>query len=1524
LNYADLRSALTIEKGKIAIASSLSSKTSDLIGGCYGGLPIQIDNAAPGPGDDLNETVVIAGRSSFLNVSALPVVATFFVDDQGDVSSVLRYTLSNGPSGAGGWGFPTSFPDIPKVFGYQPPFTGEPSSPLDQLDLSNASFIVTTDSHKDDLSQVSLEVGINFVGDMTPSGIVGILESTLGDSGALTLYGTINLPQAAESVTPLQAFQFPWDVGTSVPGIDLRVDLGVNIDLAGIKFRDTVLRIFSPLSTDWLDQNLTFDPVIAYTGSVDIPSADISIDLAALVQPGVNEVLFRGDFSGLRISKITDMLDMAPGADMASFIPEQISGAVDSLGKLELVSAAVHLSLGDGGLAIDRTYFSIKMPELNWNVWDDQFQIDNIACSFAIYDPFGSPSVSVQLVGATRLVGVPINIRANSVENFSVTAELAEAQAVSLKQFMSTYLPGVAAPGDLTIDSLAVTVSPRSHCSANATMAQEDVWNIPFGSTSELSVRDLSMTFSARKENGQTSATGEISGSASLNGIQFDLSAKMDDEVVLSGSIPRIKLANLAGEILPDDSIPESLADLDFVGVAISVTPETGDFSISGRSASPWVINSGVRPISLSEIKLDIKRATVGGSKKITGMISGKANVAGSDVELTATLDKNLTLTGSASEIYLRALASSALKGLTLPPEFPEIKIVNANFGITPSTGELNIQGSSPSPWRLPVGSTGLTVSNVSLDASRKSTGEVSVMVSGELTVGDSVITLTCSMPGEYRLTATTPSISLRSILESVLAQQTVDSLAIPPVVLDSRITNAAIDILPSTPELSISGETTYGKAELRIAKPGSKPWAFSFAIGAETFNFSDLDGALSSLNGLALSDTVIIVSSSDDAVMIPRTITLPDPDLRVTRGLAIHSSMDMRNTGIDELTGVEKLVIGATIGTSFSDFVLKAKLDGEVMIAEDTTFGDITLEIVPVPGNASLTLFGTISTVLDDSPLIFIGGFRVTPRSASMQATMLGDWHNPFDAQGLTVSNVALDLGITFVPLVPSLGIAGTMTIGSTTGSVAVRVDTAFPAKSMLAVSIENLRIMDFITAFCEPELATSIRQNAPPALAEAVVERAEVYVAPQDTQIGQLHFEQGFGVMGALGFDGWTIRAKVLVSAATGFHLSGDMDPIDLGDALRIRGSGQPNPAFAIDARPGEPLEVFVSGSAAMLGISGEIKMVIAKTEFLFFMSGAIFDVFEASIEIKGENLKDSGSIQVKATMQADLFGFIQDEIIAAATASADAATAEIAEAQESIRLAQTEVDLILKQIETERGVVRRRRAAATTVLNNAQTAVNNAQASVNSINTTIRYKESEKAREAAKRVTYYWSSWVPTPTYWQPFKGYWRQHSGSYPDPRGVARAAQLQIELAGLYTSRGVKNTALAVANTALGIAKNAIDSTPIDAAPAIVILQTKYNIATTALTFARDALTTTSTAVSGAADLAESIAKNGMGQLVRVNSATFEASLSAASGGRVKLDLDVVFNGAPYTYALDFDFNDPVKMANELVKELLPG
>lgn len=554
MDYTALRQALQIPSNKIVTITpaTLTPNLANLFDTCYAGQPIVITNAQPGPGDNQHDTVVIQGQSMFLNVSNVPIEARFVRDSDANVQIFLKYTLLGANPGLSDWRFSTSFPQLPTVVDWNKPYVDPLTIPLDHLSLFNASYVVVSQRQQEPELHVDLVPGINFVSQMRPGGILGIVESIVGHAEPLTLSGVIRLPQPAQTTLPLKALQYPWEVTEPVPGIYLQADLRLDSALgtSNMRFDGAQYRLYTPTTSDWLHKNATYQPVLAYTGSLSIPSATIKADVVAPIAIGGSEALLLGHFQGVSVAKLASLLDIAGADDLLSHLPSQLQALGEALGKIELTQAGLDLGISGSRFDVAGVSFTLGMPELNWHVWDDHFAINSIACRFDIVSPFGDRQhrkVTLTVLGTFEIEGVPLNVFASSADGFTVYAELAEKQTIPLKQLMQTYVPAVPAPSDLTINALRVSVAPfKAYGMAIALAEEPNPWVLDLG-PQRLTIRDVILSLSC-PANG--SVSGSFGGTIAF-GDSATITARYDipGDFMIRGEFPTVSLKQLIARL---------------------------------------------------------------------------------------------------------------------------------------------------------------------------------------------------------------------------------------------------------------------------------------------------------------------------------------------------------------------------------------------------------------------------------------------------------------------------------------------------------------------------------------------------------------------------------------------------------------------------------------------------------------------------------------------------------------------------------------------------------------------------------------------------------------------------------------------------------------------------------------------------------------------------------------------------------------------------------------------------------------
>jgi len=586
VNLQDLQTALAIKNSTVTVdLGMLGDEVDNMLRTSYDGKALTIYEASPG--DGANNAVVIVGRGGFLATEyeegndakrGLHVAATFRLDGQGSVYASVRYSVI-GEDAEPGWKFSTSFPGLPVHFDYAQPDASETTPQLDELELSQSSFFVESRPGRDEEFKVDLVTGINFVGELALSGVMGLFGEVLFKEGnKLTISGAIVRLDPAKLPPPLPPLgpdHYAWDQSATLPGIYLRAPLTVPaLTLGQVSFEASDFRIYSPPSYEWLNRNETYLPASAFTGKIVIPSADVRADIAVNTQGASGAALLTGQFKGITVAKLASLANLAGTGSLINDMPDAFKSIGDTLGKLELMSAKVTVFNGGSGLQVLGTSATIGMPDQVWRLWPgtDRLNIGSLYAKFDVAQPFSSPSVVVTVGGRVSIQGVPIDVSASNNDGFVVSAQLGASQTIPLKALMETYAPGVPPPSDLTIASMQLTVAPQKYYSFSTTIApQPTPWIIPLGPTT-LTVSDVSLYFLYPQKG---SLIGSFSGTIALGSVAtLSMTYSIPGPLVIEANLPRIGLTDLAREVAGAVSLPfpSGFPEIDLVDSKVRFT----------------------------------------------------------------------------------------------------------------------------------------------------------------------------------------------------------------------------------------------------------------------------------------------------------------------------------------------------------------------------------------------------------------------------------------------------------------------------------------------------------------------------------------------------------------------------------------------------------------------------------------------------------------------------------------------------------------------------------------------------------------------------------------------------------------------------------------------------------------------------------------------------------------------------------------------------------------------------------------
>ena len=586
MDFALLRSTLAIDSGTLTLSrDSLGAGLTGLWDTCFPGQSLVISDAAPGPGDGTNGAVVITGRSTFLQAHDVPTTARFSLEAGGAVRVLIRYQLRDGAPPPGAWKPSRSFPTLPTVFDYSTPLAAEVSAqqllarqlPLvDSLNLFDTGYVVSSHAGEDPVLGAPLEPGINLVSRLRPAGQLGILQAVAGATEPLILHGPVRIPRPTDQTLALVPRQRPWE-RRDAPGLHLEAPLAIDFTLGKLAFKQGTFRIYTPLASEWLEQNPTFEPRHAYTGQLSVPSAGLSLDVGVDLEWGSLDALLVAKCQGVALGKLSQLADLVGGASLAALLPQELQSAIDTLGRLELTELRGGLSAVNGTPGLQQLSMTVGLPGLVWKVWDDHFQIRDLACRFDISSPLSSPSITVTLMGTLDLEGVKLQVIADNSDGFTLYARLTSEETLPLAALLAKHAPGVPAPSDLTVNRLSVTVAPgRSYQMSMLLADKPKPWTLPVGKL-DLKLENLLFDFTYPKGG---PVTGAFSGTAALgDDFLLSMACTIPGSVVLRGTARNLQLRKLVAQLCDQPGTLPPDFDLTFDSLSVLVSKKNSDYA---------------------------------------------------------------------------------------------------------------------------------------------------------------------------------------------------------------------------------------------------------------------------------------------------------------------------------------------------------------------------------------------------------------------------------------------------------------------------------------------------------------------------------------------------------------------------------------------------------------------------------------------------------------------------------------------------------------------------------------------------------------------------------------------------------------------------------------------------------------------------------------------------------------------------------------------------------------------------------
>ena len=1096
---------------------------------------------------DSPDEVIIKGKGGFALTEANRTVTMVLQLTEGNIQAIMLVDLPDG------WKFTDTFPDLPTLIDFND-LTKEPSSPLDHLSLSNPQFLLSTHTgnFKYQDREFQLQEGINFFADMQCDGMLGIFQNSVQSKyPSLRLGGTICIDEDAP-IPNKSTMNYPWEHVVPIPsGINLSADIsGVDFGMKPMDFAVEKFRIYSPLSLEKWDSAAGFLPMSAFTGNFKIPSIKAAdgtktaqVSTALELPFGSGEAILAADFSESALGSLSDLTQVT-GVDLQTLLPKALA---DKVGKLGIQDIAITLNYLDK-VHISRLKITIGMPELQWAVWQDVLSVDSIICTFDILNPLVSASraFNVILKGQITIEGVPIDIVAQKVGDYQLSAALVQGAHIPLGSFMKTYAGDIPVVDRLSIDSLYLSLVPHQTYSMYMDLNEgTNALTIPVGHT-ELKLSDIDFDLNYATKGG---VTGSFSATTIIAGLDCTITLdKLTGGWQFTGDAAQdkgIQLTTLLSNTLSTfgismQHVKGGLPDVAAKNIEIQYSTLSGDFDLSGEldEKIPFEIGNH-KPELDTQFDLSARKNELG-KHIVAGRLRSKLEIASCEFDVSLSLGD--------SEQYVRAEFHSE-KGIAIEDI---ILTLGGYFGldksaiqtVVPDVGaklqdilfEYNItQKRFTFSAQSNYGDVFLVIEKLSGASSSSSWG---IVVGIEITMEE--LNKVEGLHG-----------TLKEIKDSV------SELGLEQVFLIGSNENRKEFQIPELPDLKRLGTVT----EQPDATTGSQ-------VPAVTDSSSGMHQVVLSKNPTLTSQVPTVIGSKKPSIF--------DASLKLEKGLTVGAVLEhdsqSKPSPMGKMFGLlhtSAVVIQAFIGKDgfeifgrVEDVIIPLSSGSAIKLSAvsiDIKLGDEGLEF---------GLMGSILMTIDKTLLTVIGRLEINLEELvmSIEVDETKGPGLPGPLPGIHFDRIAFELGVYFEPPGVGLGLMGGFHIGqvqqpnSNTFAFVLEIIEEVPNPLYMAFAAEELDLATAVTAFTDKPASDKIQSISQYVNGTDISFHwaDSVVILPDGTTA-----QPGLGFKGIVNIFGFDAYAN-FQSGINGITADAEMDPLHIKGVVSITGDGK---GFSLD---------------------------------------------------------------------------------------------------------------------------------------------------------------------------------------------------------------------------------------------------------------------------------------------------------------------------------------------------------------------
>lgn len=745
----------------------------------------------------------------------------------------------------------------------------------------------------------------------------------------------------------------------------------------------------------------------------------------------------------------------------------------------------------------------------------------------------------------------------------------------------------------------------------------------------------------------------------------------------------------------------------------------------------------------------------------------------------------------------------------------------------------------------------------------------------------------------DLKISGVTGDWALKSSLETLTGKKKFRNFDVPDFIFDIKLAEATLSFSPYKEIINLDAITNLGKVNIWLKQQSKKKndYLVTFALHDDV-KMSKIHEKLAVIDFVPLGGQKIVFSSAEktkkETTKIPSIAQLKTG---VKKGCSFIASIDLTKLKVDHIIGVKELILSSPLSSKLDNIFLDHTMDTNLSLGENSTLKNVTVRLTPAPKNFALSLLGDMETKVDKDNLTFSGGVEIVlaEQKINFSALMKGNWRNPLGAQGLTVSNLGLQLGasLTTAPVIlPNVALAGEMKVGKFMGNAAVAFDTRNPSKCMLSVGFNELKMYDLVDLIIAEKIRRKIPKSMKAALSEAKFREMYLEAVPVNLRVLGKDYKAGIRSNGEIEVSGFKAEGGFDISYNNGIMMRSFVDPIELL-FFKLKGAnGQSRPGFLLDLRKGEKKIFAVNGAVGLLGLEGETDIHFVDKGFQFMVGGKIFGLFQGEITARGTDILKAQEMYLKVKLQNDFLDFIKKDVSGFVKKGTAGGVSILRDAHNSIVQAEKDVQNWDKKINAKRSEIKRKQASYRGAFDAAKSKVTEAEAKVKTLNTQI--KDAQKKYDAAAK---------------------WNIKEKTY-------QAGRKKVYEASKLTAVGVLKTA----QIGLDGLKWVVSDPNRD--PQVIALKTNKNVSLNTLKATKNLMSMAQKGLGAGGNAAAWVLENGTDGIVDIKKAEFEGQLGVLKGGKVKLKLEVKWLGKTHHMKVGFDFNNPVEAAKELSKKLM--